>query len=197
MGRPGVAVLLLGAGLTLGMTLFSAWTAPVRADSFGCQIGLRQQPRIWIYTEAEESGNRLQLVRISETIGTILEELDPEDGRRAYSVAVVRNNAARRLIEDLDLLSCLSGKLLNVDVASRKILKFPEDPKSFTLLSFTFRLEDQSEPAAGEPVEMGPFRFLLPDPEDPKLLKEALSPVVAEGLAGCIFRGELHCQGGS
>jgi len=197
MGRSAMAAPLLGLFLALGLTLLPGWTVEVRAQSFGCQIGFRQQPRIWIYTDTEGAGRRLKPVRISETVGAVLEELAPEDGRTPYSFEVVRNNDAHHLLDDLDLLSCTSGKRLDVLVQARKILKFPEDPKSFTLLSLTFTLRDPRKLEATQAVELGPFRLLLADPHDSGSLKAALSPIIAERLADCLFDDHLACQSGS
>ncbi len=185
------------AALLLGVTLLSGWTAEVRAQSFGCLIGFRQQPRIWIYTDPEGVGRRLRPVRISETVGEVLEELAPEGRRRPYSFEVVRNNDAHKLIDDLDLLSCSTGKRLDVAVRSRKILKYPEDPKSFTLMSFTFTLRDPRKLETADKVELGPFRFLLADSGEPGRLKAALAPIIAERLAGCLFDPDPACQGGT
>ena len=201
MGRSVQAALLLGPalvlGLMLGFTLLPGWTTEVRAQSFGCLIGFRQQPRIWIYTDTEGSGRRLEPVRISETVGEVLQELAPESGRIPYSFEIVRNNDAHHLIDELDLLSCTSGKRLDVAVQARKILKFPEDPKSFTLMSLTFTLRDPRKLEETQAVELGPFRLLLADPRDGDSLKAALSPIIEERLAGCLFDSVLACQGGS
>ncbi len=195
MGRSATAALRLGLCLVLGLVLLTGWTAEVRAQSFGCLIGFRQQPRIWIYTDTEGAGRRLETVRISETVGEVLEELAPEGGRIPYSFEVVRNNDAHRLIDELDLLSCTSGKRLDVAVETRKILKYPEDPKSFTLMSFTFTLRDPRKLEESKRVELGPFRLLL---DDPGGLKAALSPIIAERLADCLFHDRLlACQSGS
>ncbi len=197
MGRFALAALLHGLFLLLGLTLVPGWTAEVRAQSFGCQIGFRQQPRIWIYTDTEGAGRRLEPVRISETVGAVLEELAPEGRRRPYRFEVVRNNDAHNLLDDLDVLSCTSSKRLDVAVRARKILKFPEDPKSFTLISLTFTLREQRKLEATRTVELGPFRLLLADPDDPGSLKTALSPIIAERLADCLFDSDFACQSGS
>ena len=197
MGRFAMAVLLLGLILVSGLTLLPGWSAEVRAQSFGCQIGFRQQPRIWIYTDTEGAGRRLEPVRISETVGAVLEELAPQGERRPHRFEVVRNNEAHNLLDDLDLLSCTSGKRLDVLVHARKILKFPEDPKSFTLISLTFTLREQRKLEAVRTVELGPFRLLLADPQNPGSLKAALSPIIAERLADCLFDGDIACQSGS
>ncbi len=197
MGRSMTAALLLGLCLALALTLLPGWTVEVRAQSFGCLIGFRQQPRIWIYTDAEGAGRRLAPVRISETVGEVLEELAPEGGRTPYSFEVVRNNDAHHLIDDLDLLSCTSGKRLDVAVQTRKILKFPEDPKSFTLLSLTFTLREAKKLEETRSVELGPFRLLLEDSGDPGGLRAALAPIIEERLADCLFDSDLVCQGGS
>ncbi|MDJ0943589.1 MAG: hypothetical protein QNJ30_09000 [Kiloniellales bacterium] len=186
------------AACLLAVILLPGLTVEVRAQSFGCLIGFRQQPRIWIYTDPEGAGRRLRPVRISETVGEVLEELAPEDGRRPYSFEVVRNNEAHNLIDDLDLLSCTSGKRLDVAVRSRKILKYPEDPKSFTLMSFTFTLRDPRKLKTTREVELGPFRLLLADPGDPGSLKAALAPIIAERLADCLFDADPGaCKGGA
>ena len=197
MGRFALAALLLGLFLPHGFTLLPGWTSEVRAQTFGCQIGFRQQPRIWIYTDSEGAGRRLKPVRISETVGEVLEELAPEGGRTPYSFKIVRNNDAHNLLDDLDLLSCTSSKRLDVAVQARKILKYPEDPKSFTLMSLTFTLRNSQKLEAGQTIELGPFRLLLADPANPRSLKAALSPIIAERLADCLFDGDLACQSGS
>ena len=197
MGRSLLAAFRLGFCLTLGFVLLSGWTAEVRAQSFGCLIGFRQQPRIWIYTDAESAGRRLETVRISETVGEVLEELAPEGGRVPYTFEVVRNNDAHHLIDDLGLLSCTSGKRLDVAVQTRKILKYPEDPKSYTLMSLTFTLRDPRKLEETQSVELGPFRLLLDSPGDAVGLKTALSPIIEERLADCLFDSILACQSGS
>ena len=201
LGLPTLGPLTLGpltlGPLTLGLVLLTGWTAEVRAQSFGCLIGFRQQPRIWIYTDTEGAGRRVETVRISETVGAVLEELAPEGGRVPYSFEVVRNNDAHHLIDDLGLLSCTSGKRLDVAVQSRKILKYPEEPKSYTLMSFTFTLRDPRKLRQTQRVELGPFRLLLDDPRDAGGLKAALSPIIEERLADCLFDSDLACQGGS
>lgn len=197
MGRSVVAALLLGAAVSLTGSLVPYAGPGARAQSFGCQIGFRQNPRVWIYTDAESAGSRLDSVHISEVLGSVLESLAPPRRRPAYSFEVVRNNDAQRLLEDLDLLSCVSGKRLNVAVDALKILKFPEAPRSFTLMTFNFTLQDQGKLEGQAPVELGPFRLLLPDPRDGEALAGALTPIVAERLADCVFEDSLTCQGGS
>ena len=198
MGRSILAALLLGAALLIAPSLLLAGKATgAWAQSFGCQVGFRQKPRVWIYTDTEGAGTRLDSVAISETLSAVLESLAPPRRRPAYSFEVVRNNDAHRLLDDLDLLSCVSGKRLNVAVEALKILKFPEAPRSFTLMTFSFTLQDQGKLDDKEPVELGPFRFLLPDPRDGEALAGALTPIVAERLADCVFQDGLSCQGGS
>ena len=197
MGRSMLAVFLLGLCLVPAFALLPGRTAEVRAQSFGCMIGFRQQPRVWIYTDSEGAGRRLETVRISETVGEVLEELAPEGGRIPYSFEVVRNNDAHHLLDDLDLLSCTSGKRLDVAVRTRKILKYPEEPRSFTLMSLTFTLRDPHKLEETRRVELGPFRLLLDDAGDPGGLKAALTPIIAERLADCLFDADLACQSGS
>ena len=197
MARSVLAALLLGAAFFFAPSLLPGADPGARAQSFGCQVGFRQQPRVWIYTDTEGAAGRLDSVAISETLGAVLESLAPPRRRPAYSFEVVRNNDAHRLLEDLDLLTCVSGKRLNVAVDGLKILKFPEAPQSFTLLTFSFTLQDQGKLEDKEPVELGPFRFLLPNPRDGEALAGALTPVVAERLADCVFQDGLACQGGS
>ena len=197
MARSVLAALLLGAAFFFAPSLLPGADPGARAQSFGCQVGFRQQPRVWIYTDTEGSAGRLDSVAISETLGAVLESLAPPRRRPAYSFEVVRNNDAHRLLEDLDLLTCVSGKRLNVAVDALKILKFPEAPQSFTLLTFSFTLQDQGKIEDKEPVELGPFRFLLPNPRDGEALAGALTPIVAERLADCVFQDGPACQGGS
>lgn len=197
MGRAILAALLLGAAFFIAPSLLPGKATGASAQSFGCQVGFRQKPRVWIYTDTEGAAGRLDSVAISETLGAVLESLAPPRRRPAYSFEVVRNNDAQQLLDDLDLLSCVSGKRLNVAVEALKILKFPEAPRSFTLMTFSFTLEDQGKLEDKEPVELGPFRFLLPDPRDGEALAGALTPIVAERLADCVFQDGLSCQGGS
>lgn len=197
MGRAILAALLLGAAFFFGPPSLPGGATGAWAQSFGCQVGFRQKPRVWIYTDTEGAAGRLDSVAISETLGAVLESLAPPRRRPAYSFEVVRNNDAQQLLDDLDLLSCVSGKRLNVAVEALKILKFPEAPRSFTLMTFSFTLEDQGKLEDKEPVELGPFRFLLPDPRDGEALAGALTPIVAERLADCVFQDGLSCQGGS
>ncbi len=197
MARSLLAALLVGAASFFASSLFPGADSGASAQSFGCQIGFRQKPRVWIYTDTEGAAGRLDSAEISETLGEVLASLAPPRRRPAYSFEVVRNNAAHRLLEDLDLLTCVSGKRLNVAVDALKILKFPESPRSFTLLTFSFTLQDQGKLEDKETVELGPFRFLLPDPRDDKALAGALTPIVAERLADCVFQDGLTCRGGS
>ena len=65
-------------------------------------------------------------------------------------------------------------------------------------MSLTFTLRDPRKLEATREVELGPFRLLLADPGDAGSLKAALSPIIAERLADCLFDGEQGaCQSGS
>lgn len=192
MKRPGCSVFLGSIGAILGGWLGAS--SPAEAQAFGCQVSFREQPRVWIYTDVQGGSSQMELVRVSETVGEVLGDLEPRSGQDRYSFDVIRNNTTRRLFEQLDILSCVAGKMLQVDLTSKKILKNPEDPASFTLVSFTFRLQDHSKLDDTREVEMGPFRLLLADPQNPKLLKTGLSPIIEGGVADCVFQGAAHCH---
>ena len=163
------------------------------AQSFGCHIGLRQQPRIWVYTDTDGARRRLRHHEISESVGAVLRDLAPTYRRRAYPVEVIRNADTRRLVEGMDLFSCVSGKLLKVQVGVRRLLKNPENPETITLMTVTFDLSDHSKLDETKKVLLGPFRLLGVDLNDPKEVKAALSPIIANRVADCVFGSDAAC----
>ena len=163
------------------------------AQSFGCHIGFRQQPRIWVYTDTDGARRHLRHYEISESVGAVLKDLAPAYRRRAYPVEVIRNADTRRLVEGMDLFSCVSGKLLRVQVGVRRLLKNPEDPETITLMTVTFDLSDHSKLDETKKVLLGPFRLLGVDLNDPKEVKAALSPIIANRVADCVFGSDAAC----
>ncbi len=163
------------------------------AQSFGCHIGLRQQPRIWVYTDTDGARRQLRHYEISESIGAVLEDLAPAYRRRAYPVEVIRNAETRRLVEGMDLFSCVSGKLLRVQVGLRRLLKNPKNPKTINLMTVTFDLSDHSKLDDTRKVHLGPFRLLGVDPNNPAEVKAALSPIIADRVADCVFGSDAAC----
>ena len=163
------------------------------AQSFGCHIGLRQQPRIWVYTDTDGARQQPRHYEISESVGAVLNDLAPAYRRRAYPVEVIRNADTRRLVEGMDLFSCVSGKLLKVQVGLRRLLKNPENPKTITLMTVSFDLSDHSKLDDTREVHLGPFRLLGVDPNDAAEVKAALSPIIADRVADCVFGSTAAC----
>ena len=94
MGRSILAALLLGAAFFFGPSSLPGKVTEARAQSFGCQVGFRQKPRVWIYTDTEGAAGRLDSVAISETLGAVLESSSSPDAMIVDKSGQVRYRGA-------------------------------------------------------------------------------------------------------